>query len=190
MPKKYSKINELILTFFYCGKAKFAPGTFGTIGALLFWVFANNYFVEENFPVIFQYFFWIILTSSLCIYSFYEIPNYHLVKNAKDIDHKSIVVDEAVGIFIALEIFNFSAQEIYILNQEKFIIYTFLCFILFRFLDIKKPWIIGICDRKIKNSFGVMIDDIICGIVAGVITLMVYKFTVNSQFFELINCNN
>ena len=147
MTKKYSKINELILTFFYCGKAKKAPGTFGTIGAMLLWFFINDYFVVNNYPAIIQFFFWIVLTILLCAYSFHEIPNYHLVKNAKDIDHKSIVVDEAVGIFIALEIFNFSAQEIYILNQEKFIIYTFLCFILFRFLDIKKPWIIGICDR-------------------------------------------
>jgi len=47
MSKKNSKINELILTFFYCGKAKYAPGTFGTIGALLFWIFVNNYFIEE-----------------------------------------------------------------------------------------------------------------------------------------------
>ena len=133
MSKKYSKINELILTFFYCGKAKFAPGTFGTIGALLFWVFVNNYFVEESFPTYFQYSFWIILTSLLCIYSFYEIPNYHLLKNAKDIDHKSIVVDEAVGIFIALEIFNYSGQEIYILSQPKFMIYVFLCFLLLHF---------------------------------------------------------
>lgn len=188
MPKKYSKINELILTFFYCGKAKFAPGTFGTIGALLFWVFVNNYFVEENFPVIFQYFFWIILTTFFCLYAFYEIPNYHLIKNSKDIDHKSIVVDEAVGIFIALEIFNFSAREIYILSQPKFMIYVFLCFLLFRFFDIKKPSLIGVCDRKLKNSFGVMLDDIMCGILAGIITSTIYKFTVNSEFFKLINC--
>jgi len=188
MSKKNSKINELILTFFYCGKAKYAPGTFGTIGALLFWIFVNNYFIEENFSTYFQYFFWIILTSLLCIYSFYEIPKYHLLKNAKDIDHKSIVVDEAVGIFIALEIFNFSAQEIYILSQPKFMIYVFLCFLLFRFFDIKKPSIIGVCDRKLKNSFGVMLDDIICGIIAGVITLTIYKFTVDSEFFKLINC--
>ncbi len=39
MSKKYSKINELLLTFFYCGKAKKAPGTVGTIGALIFWLF-------------------------------------------------------------------------------------------------------------------------------------------------------
>ena len=188
MSKKYSKINELILTFFYCGKAKFAPGTFGTIGALLFWFFTNNYFVEENFPTYFQYSFWIILTLFFCIYAFYEIPNYHLVTNSKDIDQKSIVVDEAVGIFIALEIFNFSAQEIYILSPDKFMVYIFLCFLLFRFFDIKKPSIIGVCDRKLKNSFGVMFDDILCGILAGVITLIIYKFTVNSKFFELINC--
>ena len=56
------------------------------------------------------------------------------------------------------------------------------------FFDIKKPSIIGVCDRKLKNSFGVMFDDILCGIVAGVITLIIYKFTVNSKFFELINC--
>jgi phosphatidylglycerophosphatase A len=190
MTKKYSKINELILTFFYCGKAKKAPGTFGTIGAMLFWFFINDYFVTNNYPIIIQFFFWIILTILLCAYSFHAIPKYHLIKNSKDIDHKSIVVDEAVGIFIALEIFNFSGRDIYILNQPKFMIYLFLCFILFRFFDIKKPWIIGICDRKIKNSFGVMFDDIMCGIIAGVITLVVYKFTLNSQFFSLINCQN
>lgn len=188
MSKKYSKINELILTFFYCGKAKYAPGTFGTIGSLLFWIFINNFFVEENFSPFFQYSFWIILTSLLIIYAFYEIPKYHLIKNSKDIDHKSIVIDETVGIFIALEIFNFSAQEIYILSQTKFMLYVILCFLLFRFFDIKKPSLIGVCDRKFKNSFGVMLDDIICGILAGVITLIVYKFSVNSEFFKLINC--
>ena len=188
MSKKYSKINELLLTFFYCGKAKKAPGTVGTIGALIFWLFTNDYFVNNNYSAIFQYSFWFILTLALCIYALYEIPNYHLVTNSKDIDQKSIVIDEAVGIFIALEIFNFLAQEIYILSQAKFMIYTFLCFLLFRFFDIKKPSIIGVCDRKMKNSFGVMFDDIICGILAGVITLIIYKLTVNSKFFELINC--
>ena len=169
-------------------KGKICPRNLWNHWCFTIWVFINNYFVEENFPVIFQYSFWIILTSLLCLYAFYEIPNYHLLKNAKDIDHKSIVIDEAVGIFIALEIFNFSAQEIYILSQPKFMIYVFLCFILFRFFDIKKPSLIGVCDRKLKNSFGVMLDDIMCGILAGVITLTIYKFTVNSEFFKLINC--
>ena len=188
MKNNYSKFNELILTFFYCGKSKYAPGTVGTIGAVFIWLFINDYFVSNYFPSIIQNMFWIAIIFASCAYSFNNIQNYQIAKNSSNIDQKSIVIDEAVGIFIALEIFNFGAHDLCQLNQAKYLIYVLFCTVLFRILDITKPTIIGVCDRKIKNSFGVMLDDILCGIISGIATLILQNFTVNSYFFKLINC--
>ena len=44
---------------------------------------------------------------------------------------------------------------------------------LFRFFDIKKPFPINIFDEKFKNSFGVLIDDIIAGFYV-VLTLIIF----------------
>ena len=102
-----SRFIELILTFFYCGRSIVAPGTVGTFFALMFWWFVNDYFVNQNLSTIWQMSFWIILIVGFTWFAIFNIKKYHPRKKSKDIDHKSIVVDEAVGIFIALEILNF-----------------------------------------------------------------------------------
>jgi phosphatidylglycerophosphatase A len=187
-PSYSQRFNELILTFFYCGKSIFAPGTVGTIGAYLCWIFTNNYFQENNYNFTLQNFFWISIIILLTIFSIKKIPIYQKDMKYPNIDHKSIVVDEAIGIILALLIYNFFCKELYILNQARFLIYTLFCFIIFRFLDIYKPLIIGYCDKNFKNAFGVLFDDILCGIFAGFITIVVQNYTINSKFFELINC--
>ena len=54
-------------------------------------------------------------------------------------------------------------------------------FVLFRFFDIKKPFPVNIIDRKYKNSFGVIFDDVIAGLYV-VLTLIVFMF-IKFQFF-------
>lgn len=189
-PPLYHRLNELILTFGYCGKSRFAPGTVGSIGAMLCWYFANNYFIANNFPLWLQSFFWIIIIFSLTIFSCYSIKHYQIFLNKSNIDDKSIVVDEAIGIFIALELFKlYLGNQIFIIDPLKYIIYILAGFLLFRFFDIKKPWIIGICDRTLKNSFGVLLDDILCGLIAGIFTIILYKYTHNTIWFQQINCS-
>jgi len=183
-----NRFIELILTFFYCGKSVVAPGTVGTFFALLFWWFVNDFFVQNNFKILWQILFWNFLIFGFTFFAIFNIKKYHLIKNAKNIDHKSIVIDEAVGIFIALEIFNFFARELYILNPIRFLLFVILSFIIFRILDITKPLIIGLCDRKLKNPFGVMFDDILCGLFTGIFVAILFNFSKNSSFFELINC--
>jgi phosphatidylglycerophosphatase A len=183
-----SRFIELILTFFYCGKSIIAPGTVGTFFALLFWWFTNDFFIQNNFEIYWQMFFWHFLIIALTFFAILNIKKYHILKNSKNIDHKSIVVDEAVGIFIALEIFNFFARELYILNPLRFLFFIILYFIIFRILDITKPSIIGLCDRKLKTPLGVMLDDILCGVLTGIFTSIFYSFSKNSSFFELIKC--
>ena len=74
-------------------------------------------------------------------------------------DAPEIVIDEIAGQWIALfPFFFFPANPLLLL----------FAFGLFRLLDILKPWPIGWLDRKINGGFGVMIDDIVAGILTSI----------------------
>jgi phosphatidylglycerophosphatase A len=51
----------------------------------------------------------------------------------------------------------------------------FLAFVIFRILDIWKPWPIGWLDRKVKGAFGVMIDDYVAGLIASVLLVIIKR---------------
>ena len=72
-------------------------------------------------------------------------------------DDPAIVIDEIVGIWIAL----LGIGESWILAG--------LGFVLFRFLDIAKPWPIGFADRTVPGGLGVMLDDLIAGVLVAVV---------------------
>ncbi len=161
-------MNELILTFFYSGKAKKAPGTFGSAAALGFW-FLLSYFFASKISLTNQNIFWGIFLILILIYGSLFIKNY--AKKFGQIDHKSIVLDEVLGQVLALQIsFNFIKQD-YFSDNILIAEHLLFCFIFFRFFDITKPLFIGWCDRNLKNGFGVMFDDLLCGIIAGIITV-------------------
>ena len=50
-----------------------------------------------------------------------------------------------------------------------------LSFTLFRFLDIAKPLFIGWIDRNVKGSFGVMLDDLACGLIAAAVNIAIFE---------------
>ena len=191
--KSMFKFCEFILTFGYLGNAKKAPGTFGSVGGLLFWLIITKLFFTQNFSIFFQNFLWLLIVTIMTIFAVKKINFY--VKNlteksknikliiklnqankSQEVDNQTIVLDEVVGQIIALQIsLNFIGEN-YFSQPKIIIIHLFLSLILFRFFDIKKPWIIGITDRKMKNSFGVMFDDILSGIIAGCLCLMFFTY--------------
>ena len=59
----------------------------------------------------------------------------------------------------------------FIENPELWI---FLSFILFRIFDIFKPYPINVIDKKVKNGLGVMLDDIVAGIYATIIVIIIF----------------
>lgn len=80
-------------------------------------------------------------------------------------DAGEMVADEIVGMWLAL----FALPALWWV--------VLLGFVLFRILDIRKPWIIGWLDREVPGGLGVMIDDVVSGIVtAGVIWALVLIF--------------
>ncbi|MBP7709484.1 MAG: phosphatidylglycerophosphatase A [Rickettsiales bacterium] len=157
------KLHELFLTFFYSGKAKKAPGTVGSFTSLLFWFFLTTLFFNHEASLFSQNIFWAIFLITAFIYGCIASPIY--AKQFGQIDHQTIVLDETVGQIIALQITFSLLYKTYFSQPYLIATHLIFCFALFRFFDIKKPSFIGYCDRNFKNGFGVMFDDLICGII-------------------------
>lgn len=168
-------IHEILLTFFFTGKAKKAPGTFGSLAALLLWILVNGIFFNHQIALIWQNIFWTIFLTSAFFYGIFATPLY--TKKFAEIDHQSIVLDEVVGQIFALQATFFLLHENYFSQSKIMITHLLFCFIAFRFFDIKKPLFIGYCDRNFKSGFGVMFDDLLSGIVTALIGLVFFKLT-------------
>ena len=142
-------ISKIFCTGFGVGKIPFFPGSFASLSILpIIWVIKNNQSTE---------FFLIVI-------AIYLIISYFLIKvcisNESNKDPSYIVVDEHLGQAVTL-----------LFCDEVFIEYLF-AFLLFRFFDILKPFPINYFDN-IKNPFGVIGDDILAGIISGLIILFV-----------------
>ena len=104
----------------------------------------------------------IILTSLMFFLGIWVCEN--ISKDLEEKDDKSIVVDELIGMWIAL------MPTIYFADtQAERTTIAILALVLFRFFDIVKPYPINLLDQKFKNGFGIVIDDV----AAGIITLLI-----------------
>ena len=151
-------IAKLIATFFYVGQIKKAPGTFGTIAGLLviFPFFHNISFYDFQY-IVYVFF----LLGTIATHKYTEITK-------KD-DPKEVVIDEVVGVWICLFFVKFFTPEVNDLVSFG------LSFAFFRFFDILKPFPISYLDKNLKNALGVMLDDILAGIFAGICTVLIIK---------------
>ena len=153
------KIIDFILTGFYSGKIKFMPGTFGTLSAVPIFIYLFNNTLLINILILI-----ILFLSSLMLL------NYSYKNNLFDnIDDKSIVIDEIIGYLSFMIFFDINITNIII------------GFLLFRFFDILKPFPISYVDNKIKNSFGVIFDDVIAGLYV-VLTLIIFMLIKTKLF--------
>ena len=162
--------NYLFVTCFGIGSFKFAPGT---ITSLITTVFLFSLFHIINLPNITI----LIILLIVFIYSFYAVSEY--IKYNENKDPKEVVVDEFIGQSIPIylyEIAHGSAKE----SHEVSLFYLYI-FILFRYFDIKKPFPVSFFDKKFKNSFGVIIDDVVAGLYV-VLTLIIFM-VIKSKFF-------
>ncbi len=172
------KLHEFFLTFCYLGKIKKAPGTLGSFGALVFWFVLTKIFHQQNFSLYAQNIFWGSFLLIAFIYGSLTIKSYskNLSKSFSEIDHQSIVLDEVVGQILALQITFLSISQDYFSENKILILHLLFCFVFFRLFDITKPSLIGYCDRNLKSGFGVMFDDLLCGIITALIGLFLGNF--------------
>ena len=141
-----NNLSKIFISIFGIGFIKFAPGTFGSLISLIFYYLTLNIL---NVYIIFLIFCCVFLFSLKFIKIYSEIVNQN--------DSSSIVVDEFLGISFIMLFYD------YIMCFNNIISFT-LIFLLFRFFDIFKFFPANWIDKNIKNSWGVILDDIFAGI--------------------------
>ena len=146
-------INTLFVTMFGLGKVPKIPGTFGSLATVIILYFFFHVFdLSSNLILIFLIIIFIL--------SFLAVA--HHIKNNENKDPKEVVIDEFIGQSIPIYLYEISHGTEKSPNEA--LIFYGICFILFRFFDITKPFPVNFFDKNFKNSFGVIMDDVIAGI--------------------------
>ena len=150
---------KLIVTFFYIGNVKIAPGTIASlVTVMLFYVLAKYLNVVS----------FMLIISAITFLSLIAVGSY--TSDLLEKDKSEIVIDEVIGQSIALLPLLIFEEN----TAPKF----FMCIIsllFFRFFDIAKPLPINKIDRM-NNTFGVIFDDILAGIFAALLLTFVLRF--------------
>jgi len=142
---KNVRLSDWIATVGKVGTLPFAPGTWGSIVALIAWFLIHDWLTPHLFVVVTIIIFIIgVITSSI------------VEKNSHSHDPSRVVIDEWVGQWIALA------------YLPKTIGIGIAGFLLFRLFDIWKPWPIRKLD-EIPNGWGIMLDDVGAGLFALII---------------------
>ncbi|WP_033736948.1 phosphatidylglycerophosphatase A family protein [Helicobacter pylori] len=142
-------LRACFLTLFFSGYSKKAPGTIGSLVALLLGLpilifSANTLFLGA------------VLIGLIAIAQIDKEE-----EESKIHDSSHIVIDELVGMWLAMAISGLSLAGVV------------LSFIFFRIYDITKPSLIGKIDKEVKGGLGVVADDALAGILAGLSALLV-----------------
>ena len=134
---------QFAATFFYLGKLPFAPGSWGSLGALILWIFLPSSYLLQMIMII-------------ILFSIGVISSKKMAAAMNDHDPSEVVIDEAVGMWIAL-----------FMLPHSIAIYS-MAFILFRIFDIFKPSFIYRM-QNLPGGWGIMMDDVLAGIIAWLI---------------------
>lgn len=140
----------ILSTWFWSGLSPKAPGTVGSLAALPFGILIFHY---AGAPAL-------VLSSLAILCIGWWSTKIYVARTGRE-DPGEVVIDEVAGIWLALAAADLSLLMI------------LLTFLLFRFLDIVKPWPIGWLDKKVKGAFGVMIDDYVAGLIAFVLLIII-----------------
>ncbi len=149
------RLDILFLSFFGSGYLPWAPGTWGTLATLPLLYGLGRF----NPPFFFFIPFLVIATIISCFIaeSVQRELNTH--------DPQWIVIDEFLGMSTA-----------WLFIQTHNLLHLVILFILFRLFDIIKIWPASYFDKKIQHGAGTILDDIVSGIYAGLLYLVIVRF--------------
>ena len=162
-------LNILFVTMFGLGKVKRIPGTIGSLAAvIILYIFFHKLNLSLNIIL--------IALIIIFIYSFSAVAAY--IKDNENKHPKEVVIDEFIGQSIPIYLYEIShgIEK----SPDEAIIFYGVCFVLFRFFDVAKPFPVNFFDKNFKNSFGVIMDDV-CGGFYVVLSLICFM-VLNSYF--------
>lgn len=175
-------MKKFFVTFGYVGLIPWAPGTFGSIAGAIIAYFILLFFPQSTL---------LLLGIFIFLISIKIIDQYEAEVGQHD--SSSIVIDEVVGVFVAISLGGLGLGVIdsgknlgEIANGGISVLCVLLSLAFFRLYDIWKPSIIGRIDRNVKGGLGVMLDDLIAGAIAGISVLIVVGLMMKFGFAEYI----
>lgn len=140
--------SVLLATWFGSGLLPKAPGTWGSLAALPFaWVIQSSGGQGAL----------LVASAGIFFVGWWSAEQYERETGIKD--PGAVVIDEVAGLWLTLAFVPISGWS-YIAG-----------FVLFRAADIFKPWPASLADRRLSGGFGIMFDDTIAGIYAGLALL-------------------
>ena len=142
---------------FGSGLAPVAPGTFGTLAAIPLYLLIALLPLWGQCVVIVAAF---VLGVYLCQTTAVAFGVH---------DHPAIVWDEFVGLWLTM-------LALPLLKQPVTLLLVILGFVLFRLFDIIKPWPIRWVDAHVHGGFGIMLDDVLAAVFAGICLFLLIKF--------------
>ena len=157
-------LNTLFVTMFGLGKIPKIPGTFGSLAAIIIlYIFFHILNLTSN----------VVLVGLIIIFIFSFSAVASHIKDTENKDPKEVVIDEFIGQSIPIYLYEISHGTNK--SPDEAIIFYSVCFVLFRFFDIAKPFPVNFFDKNFKNSFGVIMDDVCAGfyVVLSLICFMV-----------------
>ena len=164
-PLRSVNLDKLISSFFYVGFLRPAPGTWGSlIGIILAYIL---------FKIVTFLTFWLLLLFVILI-GFWSTKKY-IEKNPEKSDPAEVVIDEVIGQWIAVLPIGYMLQLPEV-NIEGLWFVWIWAFISFRFFDILKLGLVGWADN-LDGALGVLLDDILAGIAAGLTVAAVLLLT-------------
>lgn len=149
-------LNNLLIKIailFGIGKISKAPGTVATMATIPIW-----YFLAQTDPLVYLSITFLLVPVGIWAAQVYE-------NHKQTHDAKEIVIDEVVGFLITMAWVPLTWQS------------AAIGFCLFRFFDIVKPPPIRQLDKKVPGGFGVMVDDIVAGIISSILMQLIYNQT-------------
>ncbi len=153
------KLAFIIATFFGAGLSPKAPGTAGSLATLPL-AFLAAYFFGRN---------GIVLVAGIAFFAGVWATG-QLTKDSDDKDPSKVVIDETAGQLLT---FSLVAPTLYHNATPQVIIIYVLGFLLFRLFDIFKAGPVKWADSKLKNAWGVMLDDIFAGLFAAIVLMLI-----------------
>lgn len=149
------RLDILFLSFFGSGFLPRAPGTWGTLATLPF-----LYGIGRFNPPFFLFVPLLIIVTIISCFVAETVQ-----KELKLHDPQWIVIDETLGMTTA-----------WLFIQQHNLLHLFILFVLFRIFDIVKIWPASYFDKKIEHGAGTILDDIVSGLYAGLIYLVIAHF--------------
>lgn len=151
-PSMWQKPSHFIAFGLGSGAMPVAPGTFGTLMSIPFFL------LLQHLPVC-----WYVILLILLTYAAIKLCD-TVQRELKVHDHHGMVIDEFIGYWVTM------------IAAPRGWGWVILGFILFRIFDIWKPGPIGWLDRNARGGFGVIIDDVAAGVVACIVLQLIALF--------------